>query len=251
MKKTKPLRFIQISDTHLRAQPNERIWNVDVDVGLSAVLARIKERHWPVDFLLATGDLVHDDVAAYPRLYTVLASLGVPVYCLPGNHDQPHALREQLNAGLVRWQRQLVHGVWQFILLDSSVPGSPSGHLAENELVVLDRLLAANPDHYAVVCLHHHPVLIGSTWLDTMVGNGNDLFAVLDRYPQVRVVLWGHIHQAFSARRGQVELLGVPSTCVQFKPGTATAIADDLPPGYRWFELDDAGSVTTGIERID
>jgi Icc protein len=247
----KTLRFIQISDTHLQAQPNGRLWDVDVDVGLAAVLAQIRRRHWPVDFMVATGDLVHDEGAAYARLVTVLGSLGVPVYCLPGNHDQPTLLRKQLNSGLVRWERQVINGAWQFILLDSTIPDSPGGHLTEDELVLLDQLLAAGPDHYAVVCLHHHPVPIGSTWLDTMVSNGEDLFAVLDRHPQVRAVLWGHIHQAFSARRREVQLLGVPSTCVQFKPGTATAVADDLPPGYRWFELDNAGTVTTGVERIE
>jgi len=251
MKKNQPLRFVQISDTHLRARPNERLWGVDVDASLAAVLACIKQRHWPVDFMLATGDLVHDEGEAYSRLRSVLEPLGVPVYCLPGNHDQPHVLCERLSSGLVRWQRQVINGAWQFILLDSTIPDSPRGHLAESELAELDQLLTANPDHYAVICLHHHPVLIGSTWLDTMVSNGDDLFAILDRHPQVRVVLWGHIHQAFSARRREVQLLGVPSTCVQFKPETVTAVADDLPPGYRWFELDNQGTVVTGIERIE
>ena len=103
-----------------------------------------------------------------------------------------------------------------------------------------------------MVCLHHHPIRIDSTWLDTMVvDNGADLFAVLDRHPQVRAVIWGHIHQGFSDQRRGVALLGAPSTCAQFKPGVAAAELDEISPGYRWFELYRDGTLRTGIERVD
>jgi Icc protein len=245
-----PLRVVQISDLHLQTRPNGCLWHVDVDQGLAAVLERITTRHWPQDLVLATGDLVQDDGAAYPRLRASLEPLGVPVYCLPGNHDVPERMTAVLNAGLVCHKRHVIDDYWQFILLDSTLPESPAGHLADAELTFLEQTLRAHPDHHAMVCLHHPPVVIGSAWLDTMVSNGGDLFAVLDRHPQVRAVVWGHIHQTFSARRHGVELLGAPSTCLQFKPGAADAQADDAPPGYRWFELHADGTLRTGVERV-
>ncbi|MCP5419802.1 MAG: metallophosphoesterase [Gammaproteobacteria bacterium] len=245
-----PLRIIQISDLHLQAQAHGRLWEVDVDWGLTAVLEQLTAYRWPPDFLLATGDLVQDDDAAYPRLRDALESLGAPVYCLPGNHDVPERMKAILRDGAVCHRRHIIDEYWQFILLDSTLPDSPAGYLADTELDFLDRTLRAYPRHHAMVCLHHPPVSIGGAWLDSMVGNGEDLFAVVDRYPQVRAIVWGHIHQEFSTQRGGMALLGAPSTCLQFKPGVADAQADDVPPGYRWFRLYPDGRLDTGVERV-
>lgn len=247
-----PLRIVQITDLHLKTTPGSRLWGVDVDAGLNAVLARIQERHPQPDGLLVTGDLVGDEPDAYSRVRELLEPLGVPAYCLPGNHDFPARMAQTLRRGWVRWQRSLIAGGWQIILLDSSVPGTPDGHLAYGELTFLDTALRMHPELPALVCLHHNPTPIATPWLDTMtVSNGEALFAVLDHYPQVRAVVWGHIHAEFSARRGNVQLLGTPATCMQFKPHTPEPQLDELPPGYRWFELYPDGRLITGVERIE
>ena len=247
-----PLRIVQITDLHLKTTPGSRLWGVDVDAGLNAVLARIQERHPQPDGLLVTGDLVGDEPDAYSRVRELLEPLGVPAYCLPGNHDFPARMAQTLRRGWVRWQRSLIAGGWQIILLDSSVPGTPDGHLAYGELAFLDTALRMHPELPALVCLHHNPTPTATPWLDTMtVSNGEALFAVLDHYPQVRAVVWGHIHAEFSARRGNVQLLGTPATCMQFKPHTPEPQLDELPPGYRWFELYPDGRLATGVERIE
>lgn len=252
MPTTNPLRVIQISDLHLKVQPGSRLWGVDVDASLTAVLARIRAQRPQPDFILATGDLVGDEPDAYFRLREVLETLALPVYCLPGNHDFPGVMGRVLRGGLVRMQRYLAVGGWQLLLLDSSFPGTPVGHLAPGELALLDTALAAHPERHTLVCLHHNPLPIGSAWIDTMtVSNGAALFAVLDRYPNVRALTWGHIHGEFSARRGDVQLLAAPATCVQFKSVAPTPQTDELPPGYRWFELYPDGMMQTGVQRVE
>ena len=247
-----PLRVIQISDFHLQSAPGSRVWGVDVDAGLGAVLAHIQKHHPQPDFVLATGDLVGDQPEAYPRVRQALETLGVPVYCLPGNHDIPAAMGQALREGQVRWARYVEAESWQVVLLDSSVANSPTGYLAYRELTLLDTALAAHPERHTLVCLHHNPVPSGTAWLDTMmVGNHSALFALLDRHLQVRALAWGHIHAEFSDQRGALRLLGTPSTCVQFKPDSAVPEADALPPGYRWLELHADGTLHTGVERVE
>ncbi len=246
-----PLRVIQITDLHLTTQPGSRLWGVDVDAGLNAVLAHIQARRPPADLVLATGDLVGDDPDAYPRLRQLLESLDLPVYCLPGNHDFPGIMGQVLRDGPVRRERQFIVGSWQFVLLDSSFPGTPDGHLSPGELALLDTALAIHPELHALICLHHNPVPVHSAWLDTMmVGNAEALFAVLDRYPQVRAVVWGHIHSEFAARRGDLHLLATPATCAQFKLDAPGPQVDEQSPGYRWFELYPDGALNTGVERV-
>ncbi len=247
-----PLRVIQISDFHLKAQPGSRLWGVDVDASLNAVLECIQIRHPQPDLVLATGDLAGDDPEAYGRVRQVLESLNASVYCLPGNHDFPAVMSRMLRDGRVRWERHVAVGDWQFVLLDSSFPGAPDGHLAYGELALLDTVLALHPELHTMVCLHHNPVPSQTPWLDTMtVSNGDALLAVLDRYPQVRAVVWGHLHAEFADLRNSVHLLAAPATCVQFKPRTPEPQVDDQPPGYRWFELHADGALHTGVERIE
>jgi Icc protein len=112
--------------------------------------------------------------------------------------------------------------------------------------------LSAHRDKHAIVCLHHHPLPVGSQWIDTInVDNGDDFFRVIDRHPQVRLVLFGHIHQEFAAKHGEVDVYASPSTCVQFAPLSAGfAVDKDAMPGYRWLELHSDGKIQTGISRI-
>ncbi len=155
-----------------------------------------------------------------------------------------------LRSGSMRWERHLVFDNWQLVLLDSSFPGTPVGHLARRELALLDTALAVHPDLHTLVCLHHSPLPVGTTWLDTMtVVNGEALFAILERYPRVQAVVWGHIHAEFTGRRGNIQLFATPATSVQFNPDAPEPKVDELPPGYRWFELYPDGTLKTGVER--
>ena len=246
---TVPLRIIQITDLHLKTKPSQ-LWGVDVDASLNAVLAHIQGRNPAPDFIIATGDLVGDEPEAYGRLRELLEPLGVPVYCLPGNHDFPAVMGQVLRSGSMRWERHLVFDNWQLVLLDSSFPGTPVGHLARRELALLDTALAVHPDLHTLVCLHHSPLPVGTTWLDTMtVVNGEALFTILERYPRVQAVVWGHIHAEFTGRRGNIQLFATPATSVQFNPDAPEPKVDELPPGYRWFELYPDGTLKTGVER--
>lgn len=246
-----PLHVVQITDLHLKSVPSH-LWGADVDAGLNAVLAHIRKRDPAPDFILATGDLIGDEPEAYPRLREILASVNIPVYCLPGNHDFPFSMEQMLRGSWVRRERYLPLGSWQILLLDSSFPGTPVGHLATTELTLLDTVLATTPDCPTLVCLHHNPLPVGTAWMDTMmVVNGEALFNLLSRYSQVRAIIFGHIHAEFAAQRGTIQIFGTPATCMQFKPNVPDPEIDDLPPGYRWLTLYPDGTLETGVERVN
>ena len=46
--------------------------------------------------VLVTGDLVQDDVSGYLRFRSIFGNLKKPVLCVPGNHDEPEAMRKEL-----------------------------------------------------------------------------------------------------------------------------------------------------------
>jgi Icc protein len=89
---------------------------------------------------------------------------------------------------------------------------------------------------------------MGSAWLDGVgLRDGDRLMAIVDRHPQVRAIVWGHVHQASDSTHGKVRLLSAPSTCAQFLPNNPYFALDDRPPGYRWLELHPDGSVKTSV----
>ena len=247
----KPLRIAQITDTHLYADPHGRLLGLDTRHCLEAVIDLALDTH-PPDLVVASGDLAHDGTpAAYQHLRNSFSRLGVPVYCLPGNHDEAVALRANLQNDYLRNSRSACIGGWLLLFLDSSVPGSEGGHLTETELAALDKALAANAELPALVWLHHQPVHVGSRWLDTMaVDNAEAFFDIIDRYSKVRAIVWGHVHQTFEQKRNDVRLLASPSTCIQFLPDSENFAVDMTPPGYRWLELHADGSLETGVVRL-
>jgi Icc protein len=85
-----------------------------------------------------------------------------------------------------------------------------------------------------------------------MLENGNTLMDLLQtRGNGTRVVVFGHIHQAFDATVGRVRVLGAPATSCQFEPQSPTFRRSVLPPGYRWLELHPDGRFHTGVSYLD
>jgi Icc protein len=248
----KTLKVLQITDAHLFASSDGCLLGLNTEESLKAVIEDASSKHLPADLILATGDLVHDgSIAAYQRFFSLMNSFDLPVYCLPGNHDEARTLLDIPGKGLCQSVDHAVHGGWHFIFLDSTIPGSEGAHLRKETLQQLDTLLQDTPDSHTLVCLHHQPVAMGSRWLDTMaVDNPQAFFDIIDTHPQVRGIVWGHVHQELIMQRRDVKLMSAPSTCIQFLPGSAKFALDRTPPGYRWLHLHPDGRIETGIERI-
>ncbi|MBI2994511.1 MAG: phosphodiesterase [Gammaproteobacteria bacterium] len=243
---------IQLTDTHISADPATRFAGVDTDVTLAAVV-KAANRHAPrPDCVLVTGDLVEaPSEAAYLRLLPHLQSISAPVYCLPGNHDEPALLRSVLNRDRGRTPKVIETAQWIIVMLDTWESGNDGGRLSKGELETLRCALEGAGDRHALVCLHHPPVSIRSPWMDEMsLANPDEFFAVLDEFSNVRAVAWGHIHQEFESERNGVLLLGSPSTCVQFAPCANEYIVVDEPPAYREFELGSDGRLRTRVHHV-
>ena len=246
------IKVLQLTDTHIYANPVGTLLGINTLDSFKRVIQHFREHHWPLDLLLATGDLVHDaSPDGYSLMGEMFAGFDVPVFCLPGNHDVPpvmhkHLARDQVCTDVVR-----DHGAWRFIMLDSVIPGEEGGRLEQAQLDQLQQALESN-DRHTLVCMHHQPVNVGSAWIDTMaIENPEPLFEIIDRHPQVRGILWGHVHQTFEARRGQVRLMASPSTCVQFAPLIDDFQVDEEPPGFRLLALLPDGTIRSEVVRID
>jgi Icc protein len=246
----RPVRLLHVTDPHLFADPSRKIYGVDTAHSFRSVLHDALGDGAPApDAILATGD-IGDDMSrgAYRAFRAAAGGYGVPVLCLPGNHDAPALMADLLDSDDFQFCGHADLGAWRLVLLDTHVDDDPAGYLAATELERLEASLRELPDRPVFVCLHHPPVAIGSEWLDNYgLRNAAELLALLERFPQVKAVLAGHVHQSFDRQYGHVRFLATPSTCAQFTPGTATCVMDLRPPGYRWLSLAPDGSIATEV----
>ncbi|MGE8687417.1 MAG: 3',5'-cyclic-AMP phosphodiesterase [Achromobacter sp.] len=248
-----PAMLVQVTDSHLFGAAGTAMLGVDTDASLRAVLRQVEADGRHPDLLLATGDLSQDgEAAAYRRFASILSEAPALdracVRCLPGNHDLPAVMRQELP----EWSAPVTDvGAWRVVALDTTVPGSNAGHLPDSELDMLEAALAEAPSRHTLVAMHHNPMQIDSHWHDTMmIDNPQALFKMLARWPQVRVLLWGHVHHEFDRRRHNLRMLATPSTCFQFSIRDGKHVVDNMAPGYRWIKLYQDGSMATGVRRV-
>jgi len=245
------LRLLQFSDPHLSSRADAVLRGVNTRSSLEAVLRHARAQHSAIDAVLVTGDLVNDDAGGYDGVRELFGSFGKPVYCLPGNHDDPVAMAQELRAAPFQVGGHADLGAWRIVMLDSCVPGQAHGRLGAAELRRLGAALDSAGERHVLICLHHHPVRLGSRWLDSVcLQNAEEFFAITDRCATVRAMAWGHVHQQFESRRKGVRLLSVPSTCAQFLPHADQFALDPSPPGYRRMTLCEDGSIDTEVLRV-
>jgi Icc protein len=246
------VRLVQITDCHIQAAAQDRLKGMNTRASLDAICQSIVADNDDLDLVLATGDLSQDgSTASYEYLAQQLSELRLPVFWLPGNHDDPSVMHEQLDSGQLSATKQVLIGNWLIVLLDSTIEGESAGNVSPQQLDFLQKSLRAHPQHHALICLHHQAMPAGSAWIDRLgLQHPQALQSAIKSQPNVRAVLWGHVHQQSHHYRDGIEWLSSPSTCVQFKPGSDEFALDNLPPAYRQLDLYADGSIDTRVVRL-
>ena len=249
------LRLIQFTDPHLYGSEAESLRGVQTAPALAQALAQARARHWPVDAVLVTGDIVQDDPAGYAHFRRLFRNAGVPVLCIPGNHDDPEALRRELACDPFVVGGRIDFGPWRVVLLDTWVAGSAAGRLSTQSLAQLDQALRTAEGRHALVCLHHHPVSMSSDWLDEVgLENSEEFWRVIDQHSNVRAILWGHVHRSnlSTSCAATCGCSATPSGHAHNLCWASKEFAlDTLPPAYRTLQLRADGTLTTEVVWID
>lgn len=243
-----PVHLVQLTDAHLFADPAGSMLGLNTRDSLRHVVDQVRREQPQVDLLLCTGDLSQDaSVESYAAFRELTAMLAAPARWLPGNHDEAQVMAE-IAPELVQAVTDI--GAWRVVMLDSAVVGATFGLLADDQLAMLDQALSSAGARHCLLCCHHQPVDIGCAWMAPIgLRNADALLQRVRAYPQVRAVLWGHVHQEWDQLRDGVRYLATPSTCIQFAPDSEDFKVSEEQPGYRWLRLHDDGRVETGVER--
>ena len=248
-----PIEVLQLTDLHLFADPSQALRGTVTAASLQAVLTHYKSSGWKARHALVTGDLIQDDTqAAYAQATELLSSLDLPMLVIPGNHDVRSLMMDAMSSAPFDYCGNVQSGNWQIIGIDSCRAGHAGGRVSDDELQrLLDVLSNSDAEHIAV-CMHHPPVPMKSTWLDSVGLEAADEFLMAVRQTgKVRLVLFGHAHQQYDQLHDGIRILGTPATCRQFKPQSDEFAVDDRPPAYRRITLRADGSFDSELVWLD
>ncbi|RDI61387.1 metallophosphoesterase [Nocardia pseudobrasiliensis] len=203
----------QFSDTHfdLGARNFERVERV---MGYLADLPR------KPDAILVTGDIADSGkIEEYEQARAALRA-DVPLWVLPGNHDDRGHLREVLlgeSASGAPLNRVLRLDGLTVALLDSTIPGEGGGELTEDTYDFLTDLLSETPsDTSVLVAMHHPPVPMYSTVVDPIrLANPARLERIVAGDERIIGVLTGHMHAMGATLFGGRQLIVAPSVASQ------------------------------------
>ena len=93
---------------------------------------------------------------------------------------------------------------------------------------------------------------MGSAWLDTVgLKNGDEFLQTVSSLGRIRLAAFGHVHQAYDQEHDGVRIIGTPSTCRQFLPGSEEFAVDDRPPAYRRITLQSDGGSDAELVWLD
>ncbi len=229
--------FVQISDCHI--DDVEHAMGVNTHINLKKIINKIININ--IDALLISGDLTHNGtITSYKTLQQILSPVQTRILVIPGNHDINNNLNIIFSKNLFS---QFTLGKWKIISTNSVQISKTSGFLTKDELIKLDLNLAQSTAKYILIVLHHPIVPMNSTWDDSLsLENPKALFNVLDKYPKIQAILFGHAHQMAKFNRLGVKIISCPSTALQFNNETKI--------GFNHYTLHDNGQLIIDTQWI-
>jgi Icc protein len=262
------IRFVHISDTHVVGTADGELWGYRPSLMLEVLVGHIKALPFTPDFVLHTGDVTQDaSDEAYQTVFSALNKLSLPLFLLPGNHDNPAALSQAWTGNLLGTDRLdytrdfdgirlLAYDTRAEIRPGERLPSGVAGMMTEQQLAHLRQQCADSAR--LIIAIHHQPVKLDSNWLDDgfdddgkwenmVLGCAEEfLDSITPARDRICGVFFGHVHRAFQVVRDGILFSSAPSALLQFQsfPGhTRPVRAGDELPGFNIVTVTDEQTI--------
>ena len=197
------MKIVHVSDIHLTSTKEENLYGVNPYQNLARIVNEISMLK-SIDCIVITGDIAHNgEYESYLFVDELFREINIPIYWLQGNHDYSEVMLQVTNQIKIKSDKSFIINKTKFVLLQSVMKDEDDlsknkarGYLFDYEMKFLERELREDNFEDCVVALHHSPVLSNS-WMDKRIlDNRKEFISVLEQFPKVKLVLYGHQHFA-------------------------------------------------------
>jgi len=227
--------LLQLSDMHIREPGRVAYGRLDTAPYLRQAVSTILRLPQQPQAIVLTGDLTDfGREAEYTHLRSLLAPLTMPLYLMPGNHDNREQMRQSFpdhaylgSTGFVQFS--VAVGGLQLIAIDTVVPEASHGSLCNKRMQWLSDTLDQHRDRPVIIAMHHPPftTLIGHMDEIGLLQGATELEALVAQHPNVERVICGHLHRSIQVRFGGTLAMTIPSPahqiCLDLAPDAASA----------------------------
>ena len=234
----------QISDLHVQGpKGTTRNKSFDEALALEACVQQLNALPYPIDLVLATGDLVQRGrPREYEPLKEILSALKAPYFLLPGNHDDRNSLRTVFSEAAYFKDNDFLHFELsefplRILALDTLKSGEHGAQLCPARLKWLSDRLSEQRDRPTLIAMHHPPFPSGLPHFDKLGFEGLESFSrLVAESPQVERIICGHIHRPIAVKFARTVGTVAPSTCYIYELALEDPhafIATREPPGFQ------------------
>lgn len=189
-----------LSDTHLQGRPDNTKYGQDRALQKAIDAAR----PYQPNLVLLLGDITQDaSVEACQRVKAMVDMLRADVIAVPGNHDTANTVKDMFDEPR---DRNIAN--WRLVALDTTIFGQIHGQIDTEKVLIT---LVPDQGQPTILALHHPPITTSTRPWFQLLG-ATDLVTALAQRSDVRLVLSGHVHQAFSVVLGATTYIGCSST---------------------------------------
>ena len=241
------VKVLQITDTHLFSDDEQEIFGVKSNKQLNKCLDHLISSDLNnTDYIFLTGDVSQDEtIKSYEIIAEKLSSLNIPVYWIPGNHDD-----QNIMSGVFKQHRNFFHERslsfpgWHIIFMHSNSPGVPEGYFLEEEIRALSKEIQSCKNDVKIgIVMHHHPYPVGTPLMDKYILQNNIDFWNIIEHTRVSLVICGHVHGDYSYHYKNIQIEASPATCFQLpKKTTELKISPEIGYKIHYFKLNDYSS---------
>lgn len=227
-----PVRLIHLADVSFQTEHQEN---------LQRALDEVQLREARFDTLIVTGDIAAQaDKNTYQAFSEVITEEGVPVYGLPGNHDNARLFQDVVADDKLHLDNVIEIGGWNILFLDR-VLGAGLKHVTVDHMEKIAALLDSKPDT---------PVLVFSRYYKIAQSDADNVsmeslreyklvLELLSSRPQVKALVCAHAYESgFEDSISGLTLLATPTAC-------STDGVDDS--GYRRLDLYPDGNLISNV----
>ena len=214
--------LIQITDTHI-LPPGELLYGeVDTARHLDETVQSINRMRPLPDAVMITGDLAErGDKAGYRHFMELIKPLKMPVFILPGNHDNPSVMSDVFAATPCfpvsdsTFQYAIEDYPFRILALNSHGDDTELPEFDDQRLAWLAHQLDQSHKP-TLIAIHHPPMLTGIELIDM---GGSEWYrgfkSLLAEHDQVKLVICGHCHTDLCGRNGTVPVYMAAATAHQ------------------------------------